>query len=369
LHRGTDRDVLRHLSEKTHPDGRAPDTLQEAQVEDASMSGSGGIKSNFPSTLAPLGLIEPERPATSTTAATTTGAPATAKAEAPDVRGLVGSREDARVRLGQGALPTVLAAATQTAATRGVKNDVADPEFSALLDMLIATGRLKGPAKDVTQGAFEQAIRGAIGQAIEASGPDGQTPLPSDLEELMALVDSVLQKEAHRRNGDRSRFQSDGNAAGRFAESSVYSPRSTGGARATEPMVPINPNAPAPGRINEAIAASAQAYRGTSTRGGPDGGNLACAWSVNNILRQAGIRQLGNNPNAVASARAALEGGRGVRIDPKDVRAGDIVIWPPPRSHIGIAGGNGVLHNSSSRAAFVNNTAIPPGASIYRVTN
>jgi hypothetical protein len=332
------------------------------------MSGPGGIKSNFSTTLAPLGHIEPERPATSSTATSTT-VTTTARAETPDVRGLVGSREDARVRLGQGALPTVLAASTQTGATRGVKNDVADPEFSALLEKLIAMGLLKGPAEGVTQGAFEQAVRGAVGQAIEASGPDGRTPLPSDLDDLMTLIDSLLQKEAHRRNGDRSRFQSEGNAAGRFAESSVYSPRSTGGVRATEPMVPINPNAPAPGRINEAIAASAQSYMGTSTRGGPDGGNLACAWSVNNILRQAGIRQLGNNPNAVASARAALEGGRGVRIDPKDVRAGDIVIWPPPRSHIGIAGGNGVLHNSSSRAAFVNNTAIPPGASIYRVTN
>lgn len=329
------------------------------------MSGPSGIKLNIPMVTS-RGVVEVDR-----AEATMETSPVTADtlATAADVRGLALSRDQAALRLGPNALPAARTASTQAAsAARGLTNDVADPEFAALINKLIEMGLLKGPPAAVTQGAFEQGVKNAVGQAMQAAGPNGTQALPSDLEELMALIDSLLQKEAHRRNGDKSRFQQSNNALGAGAVGSSYSPRSTG-APATQPMVPINPNAPAPGRINEAIAASAQAYMGTSTRGGPDGGNLACAWSVNNILRQAGIRQLGDNPNAVASARAALEGGRGVRIDPKDVRAGDIVIWPPPRSHIGIAGGNGVLHNSSSRAAFVNNTAIPAGASIYRITN
>jgi cell wall-associated NlpC family hydrolase len=108
---------------------------------------------------------------------------------------------------------------------------------------------------------------------------------------------------------------------------------------------------------------------GTSTAAGPDGGNLACAWSVNNILANAGIQKVGSNTNYVPSVEQALQGGRGTKIDAADAGPGDIVIWPNGH-HIGIAmGNNQVANNSSSRASFSNMQALPPGCRVYRLNS
>src|SRR5688572_4740799 len=109
---------------------------------------------------------------------------------------------------------------------------------------------------------------------------------------------------------------------------------------------------------------------GMNTSAGPDGGNLACAWSVNKILAESNppVKPLGANPNYVPSVEDALtKGGRGVKIDADQARPGDIVIWPNGH-HIGIATGNNqVANNSSSRASFSNLQALPPGCRVYRL--
>lgn len=104
--------------------------------------------------------------------------------------------------------------------------------------------------------------------------------------------------------------------------------------------------------FNSAIVAAAESYRGTSTAKGPDGGNLACAWAVNNILQQAIGRKIGANTNYVPSVLAGLKL-VGKSVPQAEAQAGDIVI-APNTGHIGIyLGGGRVLSNSSSRAAFV----------------
>jgi hypothetical protein len=141
-------------------------------------------------------------------------------------------------------------------------------------------------------------------------------------------------------------------------------------ASATGPAATTGTTPPAAGSINERIDAATKKYMGTSTRSGPDGGNLACAWSVNNILKDAGFKKIGSNTNLVKSVEADLKNGRGTPVTAAQAKPGDIVIWPAPRSHIGIMSDNGkVANNSSSKASFTNMTTLPPGARIYRVTN
>lgn len=106
------------------------------------------------------------------------------------------------------------------------------------------------------------------------------------------------------------------------------------------------------GSVNQRVFDAAKGYFGTSTRAGPGGGNVACAWAVNNVLARAGIPKLGANTNYVPSVEEALRGGRGTQVSAADARPGDIVI-SPGQSHVGIYMGDGqVLSNSSSRAAF-----------------
>ena len=128
--------------------------------------------------------------------------------------------------------------------------------------------------------------------------------------------------------------------------------------------------APAAGSINDRVAAATRQYMDTSTAAGPDGGNLACAWAVNNILKNAGLSKVGANTNLVRSVEADLQAGRGTQVDAQQARAGDIVIWPSPRSHIGIMSDHGkVANNSSSRAQFSKLTTLPPGARVYRLNS
>ena len=112
--------------------------------------------------------------------------------------------------------------------------------------------------------------------------------------------------------------------------------------------------APLPAKINAVIYASMGELGSFDTRAGPDGGNLACAWSVNCILAHAGIQPIGANPNSVPSVEAALQGGRGQRVNRAEAEAGDIVI-AGNQHHIGICLEDGccrVRSNSSSRAQF-----------------
>ncbi|MBD2311951.1 DUF4231 domain-containing protein [Desertifilum sp. FACHB-1129] len=114
------------------------------------------------------------------------------------------------------------------------------------------------------------------------------------------------------------------------------------------------PEQPSALNFNEAILAAAHSLRGMSTADGPDGGNNACAWSVNKVLQKANIPPLGENPNYVPSLLEALKQ-RGKLVSPQEAEAGDLVI-AYEEAHIGIAltaGCSRVLSNSSSRACFV----------------
>jgi hypothetical protein len=105
-----------------------------------------------------------------------------------------------------------------------------------------------------------------------------------------------------------------------------------------------------PGRI----AQVSQQMKGMDTSAGPDGGNLACAWSVNKVLKKATGKTIGSNTDYVPSVEGALQGGEGIQVGRTKAVAGDIVI-AGNQAHIGIcqnAGCTRVLSNSSSRAKF-----------------
>lgn len=112
------------------------------------------------------------------------------------------------------------------------------------------------------------------------------------------------------------------------------------------------------GPINQRIHQAAKQSYGMSSRSGPGGGNVACAWAVNRVLNRAGIRTIGSNPNLVVSVQSALNAGRGTQIaNRSQAAAGDLVlaVGGGKSQHIGICMNNGctrVLSNSSSKASF-----------------
>lgn len=106
--------------------------------------------------------------------------------------------------------------------------------------------------------------------------------------------------------------------------------------------------------LNAAILAAARHLRGMCTMEGPDGGNNACAWTINQVLEHVGVAPLGENPNYVPSLVEALQT-RGRTLDRAEAKAGDLVV-AFDSAHIGVGLEDGctiVLSNSSSRRAFV----------------
>lgn len=132
------------------------------------------------------------------------------------------------------------------------------------------------------------------------------------------------------------------------------------------------------GSIPDRIADAMRAYIGHSTADGPGGGTLACAWAVNNIMSNAGLRKIGDNPDNVSSVAAALRGSRGTPVSRANAVAGDIAV-ACGEGHIGICSSNQcdtIESNSSSRRCFCWGDSFsgfstyfgcPP--SLYRVTN
>lgn len=130
------------------------------------------------------------------------------------------------------------------------------------------------------------------------------------------------------------------------------------------------------GDIQSRICQAANAYRGTSTKAGPDGGNKACAWAVNNVLTNANVRTIGTSN--VAQMESLLRTGRGTLVTQKSAVCGDIVIEAGD-SHVGVclnAGCTQVISNSSSKAMFswISDISFKPSYSsgngrVYRVNN
>jgi phage protein D len=104
------------------------------------------------------------------------------------------------------------------------------------------------------------------------------------------------------------------------------------------------------------IAQAAERARGMNTKGGPDGGNNACLFAVNKVLRSAGITPPWGNSNYVPTARSTLASGAGTLLSGPE--PGAIAIMrdngSPPYPHIGIVGNDGrtIISNSSSRGTF-----------------
>ncbi|MCA9517870.1 MAG: hypothetical protein KC635_23180 [Myxococcales bacterium] len=123
------------------------------------------------------------------------------------------------------------------------------------------------------------------------------------------------------------------------------------------------------------IYAAAKAYAGTSTADGPGGGNVACAWAVNHVLKNAIGHAIGSNTNLVDSVEAGLRR-EGKQVSRGKAQAGDVAcIGHGAHAHIGIVmGGGSILSNSSSKASFswwsdmsFSGGSYPGGSRFYRV--
>ena len=133
------------------------------------------------------------------------------------------------------------------------------------------------------------------------------------------------------------------------------------------------------GDLGVRIAAATQQYMNTDTSSGPDGGNKACAWAVNNILRESGVAPV--DGASVFEMQEQLRNGRGTLVGTDsnlaNTQQGDIVVWKTSTmSHVGICENDGcsrVASNSSANARFTNITSASfngrSTANIYRVNN
>lgn len=107
------------------------------------------------------------------------------------------------------------------------------------------------------------------------------------------------------------------------------------------------------GDIQQRICAAATAYRGANTSAGPSNGVLACAWAVNNVLRNASVGTV--DGDSVRTMEGVLRTGRGTRVAQNAAVCGDLVLVTGQRNHVGICmnpGCSQVLSNSSSRKSF-----------------
>ncbi|HEY9644992.1 MAG TPA: glycoside hydrolase family 19 protein [Chroococcidiopsis sp.] len=104
------------------------------------------------------------------------------------------------------------------------------------------------------------------------------------------------------------------------------------------------------------IVQSINAHYGESSANGPDNGNEACAYEVNQVLQSSVGHKIGSNPNYVPSVEAALKDGAGTQVSAAQSHAGDVVVFQGSQGeHIGFCMDNGcyqVVSNSSSRAQF-----------------
>jgi cell wall-associated NlpC family hydrolase len=268
--------------------------------------------------------------------------------------------------------PADRAGAMATLEARPVGDAPADTLDSQITDKLRDMGYLPKPPEKVTKEQVDAATQKFIVDNLDNENISG------DIELLIGLLEAKMQKQNARANGGgggmRGARPPEGGRPSGLPAASNYAnrgPAPNAGAlqnQAAQNIANAKPP-PEPGSIQARVAQAAQQYMGTSTAAGPDGGNLACAWSVNNILANAGIAKVGSNTNYVPSVEQALQGGRGTKIDPADAGPGDIVIWPNGH-HIGIAmGNNQVANNSSSRASFSNMQALPPGCRVYRLNS
>lgn len=102
------------------------------------------------------------------------------------------------------------------------------------------------------------------------------------------------------------------------------------------------------------ICNAALSLEGMNTTAGPDGGANACLWSVNLVLKQAGIAPPWGDSVYVPDAHTEL---MNAKIPQTGQQQGAIAIFTdngsPPYPHVGICVNKGqILSNSSSRGRF-----------------
>ena len=114
--------------------------------------------------------------------------------------------------------------------------------------------------------------------------------------------------------------------------------------------------------FNGDIDAAINGYTGADTSSGPQAGNKACAWAVNNVLAGAGVPSI--DGDSVALMEQALKDNRGTYVsDLSDAKRGDIIVWkgvnPQGKevSHVGMCNDDEctkTISNSSGKAKFNN---------------
>ena len=84
------------------------------------------------------------------------------------------------------------------------------------------------------------------------------------------------------------------------------------------------------GSANAKIFEQAQSALNESSRNGPDGGNLACAWMVNKILQRAvGFTVNGDSTSSMHTEfQRLVASGRAEQIPIASVQPGDVIISP-----------------------------------------
>lgn len=137
---------------------------------------------------------------------------------------------------------------------------------------------------------------------------------------------------------------------------------------------------PAPRDMNARIAAAAEAFRDQSTAAGPDGGRNACAWAINKVLKNAGVKvpwvEAGQESVYIPFIEESIRKGAGKQVAYRDARPGDLIVIDG--EHMGIvvnqrsSGGNYMfLSNSTSRSSFSYGMPLMDekfGATYYRLS-
>jgi muramidase (phage lysozyme) len=104
--------------------------------------------------------------------------------------------------------------------------------------------------------------------------------------------------------------------------------------------------------LGKTLANAASFLKGMPTSSGPEGGNKACVWAVNQVFKKAGIKTPWGNSNYVPDAEQSMAKSGYVAVKPGQQRPGDLYIVNG-QEHIGIVLPNGnIVSNSSSGAKF-----------------
>lgn len=136
---------------------------------------------------------------------------------------------------------------------------------------------------------------------------------------------------------------------------------------------PLTVNNAPPAGNNKLIYESARKSAGvlsTAKAPGTEGGNLACAWVVNEVVKKALGHPIGGD-TSTADMHRALKGGKGSEVPENQATPGAIIISPTVsetnHGHVGILGEAGCIYsNSSAHAKFEQNFRLEGWKAYYQ---